>query len=200
MNDRKKFIDEMKKFFKSNDSVVLITGMDDTEKLVRTLNGLECMYKKGTIYGNVLKYMPDILNGKFRHENSVFPRKIGRETKTRFGNMMIKFNKYSQGGIPSALAQDEDEFALYFPIQSVLKKDKETEKLIEHIELNKAPKKILLTTNDMWLNIYKLKPVVDTYIHYEVKNDNKEIYEISRKNLKSKTNYGVNPVYKNLIG
>lgn len=47
--------------------------------------------------------------------------------------------------------------------------------------------------------ICKLKPVVDTYIHYEVKNDNKEIYENSKKCLMSKPEYNVNPVYKGLI-
>lgn len=199
MSDRKKFVDELKDFFNSNDSVALITGMDDKEKLIRTLNELNRMYKKGTIYTNILKYLPDQLNDKFGHENKVFPREITKSTKTKFGNMTLKFNKYSENG-SSSLVQKEDDFALYFPIQSVLKEDKATENLIEHINLNEAPKKILITTNDLKLDICKLKPVVDTYIHYEVKNDNKEIYENSKKTLKS-TPPGceINPVYKNLI-
>ncbi len=198
MVDREKFIEELRRFFEKKQSVVLITGLDDTEKTVQTFCELEHKYTKGTIYVNVLKHVGDVLNQKFGYKNKIFPRKISRSTRIDFGNMTLDFDKYSENEF-SSFSKVEDEFALYFPIQSALKNDKNTTKLIEHIKFNKTPKKILLTTNDIAINISKLEPVIDTHIHYEVKNDNPRIYENTRRNLKNKSENDISSIYKGLI-
>lgn len=198
MVDREKFIEELRRFFDKKQSVVLITGLDDTEKTIQTIRELEYKYTKGTIYVNVLKYVGDVLNQKFGYKDKIFPRNISRSTRIDFGNMILDFDKYSEDEF-SSFSKVEDEFALYFPIQSALKKDKNTTKLIEHIKFNKTPKKILLTTNDIAINISKLEPVIDTHIHYEVKNDNPRIYENTRRNLKNKSENDISSIYKGLI-
>lgn len=79
------------------------------------------------MYVNTLGKIGDILGQKFGYVNNPFPKKIGRKTEVKLGNMKLRFNKYSVNkGNRDTTA---DDFALYFPIHAALKEKESLERL-----------------------------------------------------------------------
>lgn len=199
MKDKSEFISSLDEFFSSENSVVLITGIDDDEKIKIVLSELNKRYTRGTIYVNALNNTATLLNRAFGYKSKAFPRNITRTKVYSLGNMRLSFEKYSEELMGFSLSENDD-FAVYYPVQVALMEEKSFKKLIDHIKVTKALKTIIVTTNDLHIDTSKLNAFVDQHIHYEIKNDNEELYGIVKRNVKNgRFNLELNSLYNEFI-
>lgn len=200
MKDRHDFVENIEKFFESEDNrVLLVTGLDDDEKIRMVLSKLNERYKRGTFYVNGLGNATELLNRAFGNNKKMFTKNINKKDVYSIGNMNLVFKKYSEELYGGYLSEN-DEFAIYYPVQIALMDEKLFKKLTAHIQVTRAFKTIIVTTNDQHTDTSKLKPFIDKHIHYETKNDNEELYRTVKSNLKGLSRrLELNPIYNELI-
>lgn len=129
----------------------------------------------------------------------MFPKTITRRNIYKIGNINLVFKKYSEKLFGGYLSENED-FAIYYPVQIALTEEKMFKKLVNHIKATKALKTIIVTTNDIHINTSKLNDYIDQHIHYEVKNDNLDLYQTVQSNIKGLSRrLELNPIYNELI-
>jgi len=195
MKNREEFKNEMTDFLESNNSVGLITGLDDDKKIVVTLLLLTTKYSQGTLYVNNIGEAGKSLHEAFQKYNMKFSKDITMTRPYNVKNSRINFIKYSKKLLGNI--SEEDDFALFYPVQNALFDDKGFKNLSNHIDKSKANKTIIVTTNDHFSNTQRLNKYVDRHIHFDCKEDNPEFYNTVKKILgNSLYDQEINPIYK----
>lgn len=199
MTDKEIFLKELNAFFDSKDTVTLITGIDDDNKIRQVLNELNKRYRTGTMYVNSVTGVGELLNMAFGYDKKIVPRQVTQTKPYTMFNMKLSFKKYSKN-LGHIFLSENDDFAIYYPVQIALLDETLFKQLVSHIEATKAPKTIIVTTNDQYTETSKLDPFIHQHIHYKIKNDNEDLYKIVKNNLNNPiSDLKMNPIYKELI-
>lgn len=103
------------------------------------------------------------------------PKKYGETMK--LSKLTISFDKLSLKEHRTKYDNQEFDFIIIWPIQSVTKNADEIQVLKEMAERQKTKKIIYLTVNEPWCNPQLLKPNVDCIIQVDCKNDSPEEYQ-----------------------
>ncbi|MGX7092205.1 hypothetical protein [Hutsoniella sourekii] len=182
MTDKENFIRKFTDFLSSDKNKVLITGLDDKAKIVTTLEVLNTKYDRGLICCSELGEISKQINKSF--ERDILPQKISGQKEYKLGNMTVRFRKYfdSKGLLP---IEENYDFKLYYPVQNVLKSNnkKYLNSLVRDINNTKSSKVIVITTNDLSINLSPLNDVMNQHIHYEISQDNPELLNTIISNI-----------------
>lgn len=173
-----------------DDSVhnILIRGYFDEEKILLVFDTLQNLadYQVGSIVmGNVTvraerNYLVEGLSSRY------VPR-FNLSDTFKMGNLRVNFIKWEQN-IDREFNLDKD-FAIFHPVESVLKDDLSVEAFRKVLSNSKAKKNILLTTNDLTNNPEKIFDDVEAVLILDstgVDDNHKQRYKSIERNMTSR--------------
>lgn len=154
------FADKFGEFISdSNKNSLLIRGFYDVDKLLCVFNILsknEHCHKGVIVLGNVtIKHEQELFQKIFRNNLPIF----NLSDEFELADLTVSFTKWKQNTeFPYGWS---DDFALFYPVESVLFNANDTAKFVKEVKESKAKKNILITTNDFTKKAEKLYGIVD---------------------------------------
>src|SRR5699024_8316229 len=152
------------------------------------LVSLNQYYQQGIIYCTSLGSIADLINMDLA--KGILPKSVNGKDIYPIGAMRVQFRKYTDSARVQTNSQND--FSLYYPVQSVLKSGKE-EQLISKIKNDNAEKVIILTTNDHTINVknvgltdLRILDAVDETFNLDNSESNPELYEMVRNNIEKR--------------
>lgn len=171
MYNKNEFNKKMKEFIDSDKRIALVKGYINEYKLITVLKTLNNSYfTKGAIHTRSIGNLKQIV------DNRIAPKNITQNTSFKLSNLTLEINLYERNNI------HHGDFAIYYPVQSALIIERDTAKLINHINSNPVSKIFIITTNDWGFNTLNLEKIVDETIIYDLKQEDPEQYEILHNN------------------
>lgn len=178
MYNKKQFIEKLIEFIKSDKKIALIRGYVNEEKLKYVLNVLNhSEYNKGNIQTRSIGQLKDIV------DNRIVPKNIKQNANYQVENLTLQVNLYERSSISTS------DFSIYYPVQSALMNEKDTQKLLNHINENYTDKIFIITTNDWSFTTEKIENIVDEIITLDLKQIDKEKFNILYNNKKGDLPY-----------
>ncbi|MEB6230001.1 hypothetical protein [Staphylococcus xylosus] len=178
MYNKSEFNKKLKEFIDSDKQIALVKGYINEYKLITVLKALNNSdYTKGAIHTRSIGNLKQIV------DNRIAPKNITQNTSFKLSNLTLEINLYERNTI------FHGDFAIYYPVESALKIEKDTSKLLNHINNNSVPKIFIITTNDWSFNTFDLEKTVDETIIYDLKQEDPEQYEILYNNKNGKLPY-----------
>ncbi|UMT80986.1 hypothetical protein ML437_01670 [Staphylococcus roterodami] len=178
MYNKNEFNKKLKEFIDSNKRIALVKGYINEYKLTTALIALNnSNYTIGTIHTRSIGNLKQIV------DNRIVPKNITQNTSFNLSNLTLEINLYERNTIYHG------DFAIYYPVESALIIEKDTSRLINHINNNPVPKIFIITTNDWGFNTLDLEKIVDETIIYDLKQEDPEQYEIIYNNKHGKLPY-----------
>ncbi|MCH4336571.1 hypothetical protein [Staphylococcus haemolyticus] len=178
MYNKKQFIEKLIEFIKSDKKIALIRGYVNEEKLKYVLSVLnQSEYNKGNIQTRSIGQLKDIV------DNRIVPKNITQNANYQVENLTLQVNLYERSSISTG------DFSIYYPVQSALMNEKDTQKLLNHINENYTDKIFIITTNDWSFTTEKIENIVDEIITLDLKQIDKEKFNILYNNKKGDLPY-----------
>lgn len=177
MSDVKIAYDQIIDFMDNEvEKTLLLRGIADKEKHQSLLKALNAQGNlKGLI--NLLHTTKGGMESFFRWAELYkvkVPKKYGQGMK--LSNLTIFFNNLTTKSNREKYDNYAFDFMIVWPIQSVVKSEKEIQMLKEMSERQKTRKIIYLTIKEPWYNPDLLEPIVDRVIKLDCENDDPEEY------------------------
>lgn len=171
MLNKVEFKNKITEFINGDKQVVLVKGYVNEFKLLTVLSCLNVSdYKKGTIHARSIGNLKEI------SAQRVVPKKITQNKNFNISNLTLQVNLYEQKNIQFG------DVAIYYPVQTAIMFEKDTDKLINHIKSNSSLKIFIITTNDWGFTTEKLEQISDELIIFDLKQEDSEKYEILYRN------------------
>ncbi|SFV41055.1 hypothetical protein [Ligilactobacillus acidipiscis] len=184
------FADKFDEFISdSNKNSLLIRGFYDVDKLLSVFNILsknKYCHKGVIVLGNVtIKHEQELFQRIFRNKLPTF----NLSDEFDLADLTVSFTKWGQNTeFPYG---QFDDFALFYPVESVLFNAKDTAKFVKAVKGSKAKKNILITTNDFTKKAEELYEIVDDCLildTVDLNEKHKKIFNTIEQNIKAKHN------------
>lgn len=179
---RNDFVDGLSNMIEDNVSLtVLIRGYFHEEKLSGVLAAIESIdkLKDGLFVVSSIGEVPRLFEKSFKRKFS----KVKQNQTYNFANSKNRFIRRTNSS--DKFGYDED-FIVFYPVESLLFKEKDTESFISQLKNSPVPIKIIITTNDYSERAEKLYPFVDEVVILDVNDLHAETYSTLENNLKRK--------------
>jgi len=178
MSDIKNAYDQIVDFLSNEtEKTLLLRGISDKEKhqvLLKALNAQGEMKGLINLIHTTKNGMEDFFRWAELYKVKV-PKKYGQGMK--LSNLKIFFDNLTTKSNSDKYDDYAFDFMIVWPIQSVIKNEKEIQKLKEMAERQKTKKIIYLTIKEPWYNPDSLEPIVDRAIKLDCENDDPIEYQ-----------------------
>jgi len=178
MSDIKNAYDQIVDFMNNEkEKTLLLRGISDKEKHQALLKALNAQGNlKGLI--NLIHTSKDGMENFFRWAELYkvkVPKKYGKGMK--LSNLTIFFDNLTTKSNREKYDDYAFDFMIIWPIQSVIKNEKEIQMLKEMADRQKTKKIIYLTIKEPWYNPDSLEPIVERVIKLDCENDDPKEYQ-----------------------
>ncbi|MBU0439048.1 hypothetical protein [Staphylococcus succinus] len=171
MYNNTEFNKKLNEFIYGDKRIALVKGYINEHKLISVLKALNnSPYTKGTIQPRSIGNLKQIV------DNRIIPKHIKQNANFKLSNLTLQVNLYERNNT------HHGDFAIYYPVESALIIERDSAKLINHINNNPVSKIFIITTNDWGFNTHNLEKIVDEIITYDLKQEDPEQYEILHNN------------------
>lgn len=179
----KEFIDQLRDLLTDDsDRKILIRGYFNQNKLTAVLKSLNKSDKmnRGKFVVSSIGDVPRLFKGSF--SNGKFP-KVNQSETFDVAGLRLKFEKRNK--IKDHNYSYKEDFVSFFPVESLLFIEKDTNIFISQLQNQTTPKVIVITTNDYSRKAEKLYPYVSDVLILDTNDEHKETYDTLKRNIES---------------
>ncbi|RIN24116.1 hypothetical protein [Mammaliicoccus vitulinus] len=152
---------DIEDFLNSDDQIALVESQKYEKVLYNILDSLSNHFNKGIFYTNLsFKILMD--NIKSSHNIKVSNYNITSDKGNFINGIEMKYNHFDKVKTKSINIGGPETFSIYYPLQSVLRNEKEYENLLNMISEDNSSKIILVTLSSV--DSSNIKAKVDRHI------------------------------------
>lgn len=178
------FLKRINEFILSDKKIALIKGYTNTFKLISVLKSLNQYGGSGQIHTAYIGNLKEIVN--MNTNTPLIPKKIKADSVFNIGNMNVTINLYEK---TNSISFNQNDFSIYYPVQTALLNSKRERKLIDHLSKNNSNKIFIVTTNDWSISTENIEAYCDDLIIYDIQQDDPEKYNILYNNMNGNLPY-----------
>lgn len=179
----KEFVEKLTDLLSDNrDRRILVRGYFNQDKLTAVLRSLNKSVKTsiGKFVVSSIGEVPSLFKGSF---SSGKFHKVNQSDTYEVVGLKLSFEKRNK--IKNHNYSYNEDFVVFFPVESLLYIEKDTDIFISQLKNQNTAKVIAVTTNDYSRKAEKLYPYVSDVLILDTSDENIDTYEILKGNMKS---------------